>query len=229
MKKVAIIEDDTDQARLIAFWMQSCGFESVLYVNAELFIEAYNTGAKFDLVLIDWTLPGMDGLSLIKILSAKPNCPPSIFVTHKSKEIELAAALSAGADDFISKPLNKTVLLARVCATLRRYGKHLEIKKDKPALILNSDQPLLRYNNQQLRLSVKEYHLMKLFLQSEQGTLFNRDELLDALWGDSEKLQDSRALDLTISRLRKKLNSLKPLPGKIINHYGQGYLFEYSR
>lgn len=228
MYRIAIIEDDMDQARLIAFWLKPYGFEATLYISAELFMEALDQGMHFDLLLIDWILPGADGLSLIKTLSQRAHCPPAIFITSKDREEDLAVALHSGADDFISKPLSKTVLLARIGATLRRNGRSNGSHQDRPALHLDEQQGLLRIRGQQVRLTNNEFRLLKLFLQLEQNTLLSRDELADALWGDSDKADQSRAVDLLVSRLRKKINTLSPPPIRILSHYGQGYALEYT-
>ncbi|WP_193494708.1 response regulator transcription factor [Nitrincola alkalisediminis] len=226
IKKIAIVEDDMDQARLIAYWLRPYGFEPCLFISAELFLESIKSGTKFDLLLVDWVLPGMDGLSLIKTVSSHFSLPPTIFVTLKNKEFELASALHAGADDFISKPLSKTVLIAKTWSLLRRYGHVTHPFND--SVHLDQTKPILHYQQKSLRLSKKEYQFLSLFLHSNANTVFSRTDLIDALWSNASTTDNSRALDLMICRLRAKLNQFNPTPFKIVNQYGQGYMLEYN-
>ncbi|WP_416886323.1 response regulator transcription factor [Marinospirillum sp.] len=221
----AIVEDDLDQARLVASWIKSLGYQASLFVSAELFMAAQEKGQSFDLILVDWFLPGMSGLELVQLLAQQVQRPPIIFMTRLQHENELAQALHSGADDFISKPLSKTVLLARVYAVMRRHqpvdlqAPHTEMSLDVATLTLN-------FRGQDVKLTASECRLMQLFLHSS-DCLFSREDLADSLWGDSEKAHQGRALDLAISRLRKKLSLMTPPLGDVVNHYAQGYRFVF--
>ncbi|KAA0873580.1 response regulator transcription factor [Nitrincola tapanii] len=225
MPHLAIIEDDMDQAKLLAYWLKPYGFDATLFISAELFLHSLHQGQEFDLLLLDWILPGQSGIELLQALSAHPNLPPIIFTTVKDKEIDLVTALHLGADDFIHKPLSKTVLIARIKAVLRRYGRQFLDVDPSETLVLSDKELTLTFHHQSLKLTATEYRLLHLFLQTS-NSLLSREELADSLWGDEEKALDGRALDLLISRLRKKLRGLNPPPGQIISRYGQGYLFE---
>lgn len=224
--KIAIIEDDMDQARLLAYWLKPYGFESSLYVSGEFFLQSHNDTSCFNLILVDWMLPGIDGLNLVKLLCQQQNHPPIIFVTDKNKVDELASALHSGADDFISKPLNKTLLLARIMATLRRFGHtNGSIHSASPLPWIDKKQSLLRFHQESCHLTHDEILIMSLFLSSPE-TSIPRHELLEQL-GLHHDI-NSRALDLKISRLRKKLSTLTGFTGQIHTMYGQGYLFRNS-
>lgn len=227
-QQVAIIEDDTDQARLVASWLKAYGYNSSLYYSAEMFLESLDQSSKqFDLLLIDWLLPGMNGIELVRQLQQRTNTP-IIFITHKDHEDDLATALHCGADDFVSKPLSRTVLIARIHAVMRRR-EHKNLDLNSTArMLLNTNNHELAFSSQRLRLTPSEFRLMQLFIQVD-GQLLNRQEIADSLWGDEEKALDGRALDLLISRLRKKLASLSPSPGNLVSHYGQGYAFERNQ
>lgn len=223
----AIVEDDLDQAKLVASWLKAYGYQASLFVSAELFLEAQQNGKEFDLLLIDWLLPGMSGIQLVKVLTTQQERAPIIFMTRLQKDDDLAQALHSGADDFISKPLSKTVLLARVHAVTRRKNLLNTAELTNEAFKLDASNFTLKQEGYQLKLTASEFRLMQLFSHS-QGYLFSREELADSIWGDSEKAHESRALDLLISRLRKKLQTLPTTPGQLVNHYGQGYTFEPS-
>ncbi|TVQ74497.1 MAG: DNA-binding response regulator [Oceanospirillales bacterium] len=222
--RVAIIEDDMDQARLLAYWLRPYGFNSSLFTSAEYFLETSSSLADFNLILVDWLLPGMDGLTLVKKITETANHPPIIFVTVKDKSDELASALHSGADDFISKPINKRILLARITSTLRRYG-HSRITNamKQNELWLDNDSRVLYFDNQNCKLTETEKVIMSLFL-SLPNTLITREQLYEAL--NFEPLSDHcRAIDIKISRLRKKLGTFSLSPGEIICQYGKGYIF----
>ncbi|SFX44076.1 response regulator transcription factor [Marinospirillum alkaliphilum] len=225
-QQVAIIEDDPDQAKLLASWLSSYGYSSSLYLSAELFLEAA-TSRTFDLLLVDWLLPGMSGLQLVKQLTSENQPPPIIFITGKSQDDDLAEALHSGADDFITKPLKRTVLIARIHAVMRRRGKETHNINPSTRLIMDALRSELTYQGQRVQLTSTEFQLLQLLLQSE-DQLLTRPELADSLWGDESKATGGRALDVVISRLRKKLDQLDPSPGQISSHYGKGYLFSRS-
>ncbi|WP_151671921.1 response regulator transcription factor [Nitrincola schmidtii] len=223
--RVAIIEDDIDQARLLAYWLKPYGFNSSLFISAEYFLKSTSTLADFNLILVDWLLPGMDGLSLVKRITETSNHPPIIFVTDKDKTDELATALHSGADDFISKPINKTILLARITSTLRRYGHSISTNSMKEnELWLDNDSRFLYFDNQKCQLTRSEKLIMSLFL-SMPGAPITREQLYEAL--NLEALSNSsRTIDIKISRLRKKLSQFTSSPGEITCQYGKGYIFK---
>ncbi|SFC44623.1 Transcriptional regulatory protein, C terminal [Marinospirillum celere] len=225
MHQVAIIEDDMDQARLVASWLKTYGYQASLYISAELFLETHQDSKDFDLLLIDWLLPAMSGLELTQQLVEHKDRPPIIFMTSLQKDDDLARALHSGADDFISKPLKKNVFLARVHAVTRRHKLRKEQQLEQVAFKLESSSLALISADQRIKLTASEFRLMQLFSHS-QGHLFTREELADSIWGDSTKANEGRALDLLISRLRKKLQKLEKPIGELINHYGQGYSFD---
>ncbi len=225
-QRVAIIEDDTDLARLVASWLNSYGYESTLFVSAELFLDALQKN-HFDLLLVDWLLPGLNGLELVQILSKKEMTTPIIFITGKDQDDDLATALHGGADDFISKPISRTILIARIHAVMRRRGLlNPEVNLVNPIQFDSNNHELI-YAQQRLHLTTLEFQLIRLLTQSS-TVIISRKELADSLWKDEAKAEEGRALDLLISRLRKKLNTLSPSPGKLVNRYGQGYTFERS-
>lgn len=222
MLRVAIVEDDMDQARLFAFWLNRQGYDVTLFVTGDLLVEAQLKGRQqFDLVLMDWMLPGRNGLETMQAITTRCDIPV-IFLTGKKHDQDLADALNAGADDFVTKPVTETVLLARVQAVLRRYGKTLS---PSAVFFINTSENTLCLGEQRQNLTSSEARLMQLFMQNE-GTLLNREDIADSLWGDPSKADDGRALDLLISRLRKKLQALEPTPARISSRYGQGYVLE---
>jgi DNA-binding response OmpR family regulator len=227
LHQVAIVEDDMDQARLVASWLKPYGYQASLFISAELFLEALGEGKAFNLLLVDWMLPGISGIELMQHLAQFPDRPPSIFMTRLQQDDDLAQALHSGADDFISKPLNKTIFLARVHAVTRRQKLSSPLQPARLPFQLDKASFSLISRDQRIKLTASEFRLMQLFSHSN-GDLFSREELADSIWGDTQKAHEGRALDLLISRLRKKLQSLVSPVGELVNHYGKGYIFEAS-
>lgn len=148
-QRVAIIEDDTDLARLLASWLSSYGYESTLFVSAELFLDSLQKN-HFDLLLVDWLLPGLTGLELVKILSKKEITTPTIFITGKAHADDLATALHSGADDFVSKPISRTILMARIHAVMRSRGLLKNGFNPNSSIELDSNNHDLIYMQQKL-------------------------------------------------------------------------------
>lgn len=223
--KVAIIDDDMKQARLLAFWLKPYGFDSTLFINGEFFLELPSYSTQFDLILVDWQLSDSSGLSLVKLLNQHTAHSPIIVISETHKVEDLAIALHSGADDFISKPLDKTLLLARITSTMRRYSHFICRATDH--LRIDMDQQLLLYQNQSCHLSKDEVVLMSLFIHSN-NLIISREELNQLINIDTRSDSASRALDLKISRLRKKLKMFSPSAGEILNQYGKGYIYRKS-
>jgi len=217
--QVAIIEDDLDLAKLMSLWLQSYGYQMTLFAQAELFLEHMAKGKGFDLILLDWNLPGISGLELLKQLPEADKRPPIIFVTARTTCEDLAIALNSGADDYISKPVNKTELVARTHALLRR-AKHITPETEGSLLLDEAGQRLI-FNNRQIKLTRNEYLLLRVMLANE-SVVFTREELIDSVWHD-ERYNQTRALDILISRLRQKLNQANTATCTIETVYGQGY------
>lgn len=217
--QVAIIEDDLDLAKLMSLWLQSYGYQMTLFAQAELFLEHMAKGKGFDLILLDWNLPGISGLELLKLLPEVDTRPPIIFVTARGACEDLAIALNNGADDYISKPVSKTELVARTHAVLRR-SKQAPTGTEGSLFLDEAGQRLI-LNNRQIKLTRNEYLLLRVML-TNQSVVFTREELIDSVWHD-ERYTETRALDILISRLRQKLNQANTAHCTIETVYGQGY------
>lgn len=225
MLQVAIIEDDMDQAKLVASWLRSNFYQPTLFVSAELFLEAQEAGSVFDVLIVDWMLPGISGIDLMQEIAHYSKRPAVMFMTSMSTEEDLAQALNSGADDFVSKPLRKTVFIARLHALVRRLHTRAPCHLEQPPFQLDTTNFTLIQGDQQIKLTASEFRLMQLFSHSAHQ-VFSREDLADSIWGNPQKAREGRSLDLLISRLRKKLQQLDNPPGQIVSHYGHGYTFE---
>lgn len=223
MLAVAIVEDDKPLAQLISLWLAPYGYECHCFESSEAFLASAWQAKGISLLLVDWQLPGINGIQLTKQLVVEPDCPAIIFVTSFGRADDIAQALHLGADDFVTKPVNKSVLLARIRAVMRRRGN--DLKSLNPSLevtLVPSSLEVTIRNGGRCRLSPSQYRMLE-FLMRHEGQVVTREALSEAIWGEAEPSQQGRALDLLISRLRLKLETLPDNPVSIISHYGLGY------
>lgn len=171
-----------------------------------------------DLILMDINLPNINGEYLLKELRKEIDTP-IIMVTSKNTEIDELMSINYGADDFITKPYNSQILLARIDRILKRNNKISNIKyKD---LILDISKSIIVYNNQVIDLSKNEFKILH-FLLINQGKIISRDELMNYLW-DNNEFVDDNTLTVNINRLRTKLESIGYYD-VILTRRGQGYI-----
>lgn len=207
---IAIIEDDETIANLEQYALLSIGLRADIYTNGRQFFSEL-TGTSFQLVILDVMLPDLDGYAILKRLKSNPDWSdiPVIMVTAKGTEPDIVQGLDAGADDYISKPFGIREFLSRVRALLRR-SERMEAGSQEEA-------PLLRYGaismndsahevfvgQTPVELTVKEYDLLKLLLQSPEKAI-SRSRIMNQVWGFDVVLE-SRTLDMHIRTLRQKL------------------------
>jgi DNA-binding response OmpR family regulator len=180
----------------------------------------------FDVVLLDVALgPGPNGYDVCRTLRARRNVVPIIMLTALDSEADAVQGLEAGADDYVTKPFGLAELRSRVRAVLRRAGPR-SLGGDKLAVgpvTLDRGQREVTLAGVAVRLTFSEFELLAC-LMNEPGRLFNRQELLRAIWGDSA-YRDPRAIDVHIRHLREKLETTPDEPRLIVTVRGAGYRF----
>jgi DNA-binding response OmpR family regulator len=220
--KVYILEDDTDQSELYAFWLDD--YECKTFNKARDLIKAIPFGVP-DILIIDWNLPKVDGLDVLHWLKgSRYDDIPVIFLTSRNTEDDIVTALTDGADDYIIKPASEAILVARIKAVTRRLqnkqsNTDKSIKSD-PYTFTNTTNSV-SYKGNNVPLTNKEYELALYFFRNE-GTLISRDQLLESIWVKSSEIS-TRTVDTHISRLRKKLLLDGTHGWKLISIYHQGY------
>jgi len=226
--RIALVEDDPDQAALLEVWFSEEGFECHTFGTGGAAIKALQK-ESFDLVLLDWYLPDINGDQILAWIRENIDWQiPVIFVTQRDTEEDIAYALEHGADDYVPKPIKPLVLRARVNALLRRVhgaeahaGKMLEFG----AFRLDPERHQLFLNDEAISLTQKEFELA-LFLFRNAGRLLSRAHLLESVWGHNAEL-NTRTLDTHISRLRKKLKFSDGESGwRLSAVYHHGYRLE---
>ena len=217
MKKILIVEDEKIIRNELKTLLENSGYE----VSA---IENFNNTkediikSKVDLVLLDINLPNVNGEILLKEIRKETNIPV-IMVTSRIGEVDEVLSISYGADDYITKPYNPTILLLRI----QNIFKRMELSKDDmnyDGIMVNPQKGILEQDGKILELSKNEMIIFT-YLLCNRGKIVTRDDLMTDLWNNNEFIND-KALTVNISRLRSKLQDFG-LKNKIETRKGQGY------
>jgi len=224
---VLIIEDDVEISRLVQDLLNREGFDVRAAENAEAMTEAM-TAAAPDLIILDLMLPGEDGLSICRRLRASSGVP-ILMLTAKNDDIDRVVGLEMGADDYLAKPFNPRELLARVRAILRRTQGGATVATENrrygfDRFIMDVDARMLNTSDgEHISLTSAEFDLLACFVQRPRRVL-SRDQLLDWTRGREADPFD-RTIDMSVSRLRKKLHAHAPEADFITTVRNNGYLF----
>lgn len=218
MKKILIVEDDVSIRNELQKLLVNSGYETIVMDNFENQIE-FILESKADLILLDINIPILNGEMVLKELRKKSDVPV-IMVTSRTSEVDEVLSMSYGADDFITKPYNPTVLLLRI----QNIFKRMEVKTDKVKynnLNVELSRGIIKSETKQVVLTKNEMIIFALLLNNK-GRIVSRDQLMTDLWNNEEYVNDN-ALTVNISRLRNKLASLG-CTDAIETRKGQGYI-----
>ncbi len=217
------IEDDNGIRDLIVYTLTASGYEAKGFADSAEFWSAVKQEVP-TLILLDVMLPNEDGISILKKIRTEKRTAdvPVIMETAKETEYDKVVALDLGADDYLTKPFGMMEMVSRVRAVLRRSSK--EEKKQclkLNELEINTAQHIVYANKNEIYLTLKEYDLLKLFMENI-GRAFTRDQLLSSVWG-TEYVGETRTVDVHIGTLRTKLG---PCGDYIKTVRGVGYRME---
>ena len=199
---ILIVEDEVAILELIALNLHQSGFNPLRAVSAEIADKLVKNTLP-DLVVLDWMLPGMNGVSFAKRLRANSDTRkiPIIMLTAKSEEENKILSLDSGIDDYLTKPFSPKELIARIKALLRRSAPELT---DEPIkildLILDPLQHQLTIKEKLIKIGPTEFKILHLFLKNL-NKVFNRNQIMDKIWGNKSEIDD-RTVDVHIKRLR---------------------------
>lgn len=226
--KILIAEDERPISDIIKFNLEKEGYEIMTaFDGKEALKKALEN--KPDLILLDIMLPLMDGFEICKRVREKSSVP-IIFVTAKEEEVDKILGLELGADDYITKPFSIRELVARVKANVRRLDMNMSSDSEEKEVIKNKDLVIdfMKYEVQKrdevLDLTVREFELLK-FLARQKDQVFSREQLLERVWG-YEYYGDIRTVDVTVRRLREKVEDDSSNPTYILTKRGVGYYFK---
>jgi DNA-binding response OmpR family regulator len=227
MRKIALIEDDSDLFALLKYNLEKEGFTLVGTQTGKGAMELCRR-ERPDLILLDIMLPDSDGLDICKGIRANPELShiPVIFLTARASETDRIVGLELGANDYIVKPFFIRELIARIKIQFRGPAAANRILK-AGGLELDRSSCRVRLHGEILALTATEFRLLE-FLMSRPGVVYSREQLLDAVWGHDRAVTD-RTVDVYILRLRQKTEVDPTNPVLIRSVRGFGYSFNQDQ
>lgn len=226
-KKILIVEDEKAISDIIKFNLTKEGFEADTAYDGQDGLEKALAGNP-DLILLDVMLPLMDGFEVCKRVR-ESSMVPILMLTAKEEEVDKVLGLELGADDYITKPFGMRELIARIRANIRRTdaqindGDNGENLEKIGNLTVDMNRYEVRKEGKTLDLTLREFELLK-YLAEREDRVFSREQLLEEVWG-YEYYGDIRTVDVTVRRLREKLEDDSSEPKYIMTKRGVGYYF----
>jgi two-component system response regulator VicR len=230
MKKILVVDDEQSIVDILKFNLEKNGFEVVTAYAGDTGYEMAMTENP-DLILLDVMLPEMDGFEVCKKIR-QTSSVPIIMLTARIDEIDKVLGLELGADDYMTKPFGVRELVARVKANLRRTVSEEKSKENSAILTfgnlaIDTEKFGVTKNGTSVELTLREYELL-MYLVNQGEKIVSRETLLEKVWG-YEYYGDVRTVDVTVSRLREKIEDNPAEPSFIITKRGFGYFFKTNQ
>ena len=229
MKKILVVDDEKPISDIISFTLENEGYAIEKAYDGEQALEVFEKSQP-DLVILDLMLPKMDGLEVCREIR-KQSAVPVIMLTAKDSEIDKVLGLELGADDYVTKPFSNRELIARVKANLRRNlvkePEPQEVNKNEIVvgdLVIHQDAYIISKHGEEIELTHREFELLH-YLARHIGQVMTREHLLETVW-DYDYFGDVRTVDVTIRRLREKIEDIPSHPTYIVTRRGVGYLLK---
>ena len=225
--KLLVVDDESNIVEILRFNLEKEGFEVYTAENGRQGYELFKR-EKPDLLLLDIMMPELDGFGLCKMIREESNVP-IIMLTARAEEVDKVLGLEFGADDYITKPFSVRELIARVKANLRRQNMDGPVTGQPDKILrfgkleVDTVQYKVMKDKAEIDLTVREYELLK-FLMERGNQIFTREQLLEQVWG-YEYYGDVRTVDVTVRRLREKIEDEPSNPVYILTKRGVGYYF----
>lgn len=224
--RIALLEDDPDQAQLVSLWLQDARHEVKAFDKGREFQRAVARDS-YDLLVIDWVLPDINGDEVLRWVRESVDWPiPVLFMTQRDAEEDVVRILELGADDYMAKPVSRPVMLARINALGRRARPRTQDQQvvEYGRYRLDSRTHTITLNDEAIDLTNREFDLA-LFLFRNAGRVLSRGHILESVWGSSPDL-NTRTVDTHVSRLRKKLKLDEDSGWRLRAIYQHGYRLE---
>jgi len=224
VRRILVVEDEMQIARLVRDYLEHAGFEVVVAGDGETGL-ASARGSKPDLVILDLRLPGRDGLDVAREIRGRSNVP-IVMLTARGEESDRIVGLELGADDYVVKPFSPKELVARVRAVLRRSES---ARADGPDVLRALDVEVdvgrrrISVAGRHVDLTPTEFELLRAFVR-EPGRVFTRSQLLDAVHGVAFESYE-RAIDAHVKNIRRKIEPSAGHPRYLLTVHGVGYRF----
>ena len=230
-KTVLIVEDEKNIVDILRFNLQREGYRTVeAYDGADGLEKARSENP--DIILLDVMLPKMIGFDVCRTLRDEGNNVPVIILTAREEEADKVLGLEIGADDYITKPFSMRELIARVKANIRRTGMNAAASATAATaampvvgdLAINTDSRQVFRDGKPMELTTREYELLT-FLASHPNKVYSRIDLMEQVWNYGYVGDDQRTVDVTVRRLREKIETDPANPKYILTRRGVGYYF----
>ncbi|AQP54295.1 DNA-binding response regulator [Vagococcus penaei] len=226
MKKILVVDDEKPISDIVKFNLTKEGYEVYTAFDGEEAVEMV-TEVEPDLILLDLMLPKKDGLEVCREVRKNYDMP-IIMVTAKDSEIDKVLGLELGADDYVTKPFSNRELVARVKANLRRQGQPKQKPEEEEtnelsvgALTIHPDAYIVSKRGETIELTHREFELLH-YLAKHIGQVMTREHLLQTVWG-YDYFGDVRTVDVTVRRLREKIEDNPSHPTWLVTRRGVGY------
>ncbi|ADH93121.1 DNA-binding response regulator [Arcanobacterium haemolyticum] len=216
--RILVVDDDPGISEMVAILLESEGYDVSVCANGSNVVPLFRAEHP-DLVLLDVMLPGLDGVSVCRLLREESDVP-IIMMSAKTDSLDVIAGLEAGADDYVTKPFENSVLLARVKVRLRRQENESEILKVAD-LSIDLKAHEVKRGHETVHLTPLEFDLLTV-LARKPYQVFSREELLEQVWGYRHSA-DTRLVNVHIQRLRAKVERDPENPGVVLTVRGVGY------
>lgn len=224
MYKIMMIEDDDKIRRIVANSLKKWQYDVVEVTQFDQILTEF-TKTNPHLVLLDINLPVFDGYYWCQQIRSVSNVP-IIFLSSRNQNMDIIMAINMGGDDFIQKPFDLDILIAKISALIRRkytYQKEANLLINHRGLKLNVTNSTIEFNGHTAELSRNEFILMQLMMRNI-GKILSREDLMQALWNE-EQFVDDNTLTVNVNRMRRKIAALG-LEDFIITRKGMGYIIE---
>ncbi|MBP2024553.1 response regulator [Peptoniphilus stercorisuis] len=224
--KILVVDDEAAIAEIIQYNLTREGYEAKIAHDGKECLDIVEK-EDFDLIILDVMMPKIDGFTVLKEIRKEKNIP-IIMLTAKEEEVDKILGLELGADDYVVKPFSMRELTARVKAILRRCDFEMENSENPEVieagdLVIDLNKYEIKKRDKVIDLTLREYELLK-FLASNKDQVFSREELLEEVW-DYDYYGDIRTVDVTVRRLREKIEDKDKEFKYILTKRGVGYYF----
>lgn len=224
--KILVVDDEEPIAKILDFNLRKEGYDVIVANDGEKAVElAFSEDP--DLILLDLMLPKKDGMEVCREVRAQ-KIIPIIMLTAKNSEIDKVLGLEFGADDYVTKPFSTRELMARVKVNLRRVAKQTEVVEEKNTsevvikdIVIYPEAYIIKKNGEEVDLTRREFDLFY-YLAQHRGQVLTRENLLQTVWG-YDYFGDVRTVDVTVRRLREKVETDSSQPEYIMTRRGVGY------
>jgi DNA-binding response OmpR family regulator len=222
--RIGLLEDEKPQAELMMVWLEEAGYEPFHCETGKEFLQTVRKNPP-DILILDWQLPDCEGIDVLsRLRDSLAFDGPVLFATGKDSEEDVVRGLSAGADDYLTKPLRQAELIARLAAVRRRIGQDQPVRLSLGPIELDEENRLARIGGDTVTLTPTEFQLARC-LFSNVGKLLSREFLLRDVWGTGADL-DTRTVDVHMSRIRRLLRIGPDMGYCIKTIYRHGYRLE---